>query len=57
MDKRAPENNLQIMKVVLDSNIFVSCMNPQSDYYIIFQKLVEGEYNLCVTTDVVMEYL
>ena len=45
------------MKVVIDSNIFVSCMNPSSDKYIVFTKLVEGFYNLCITTDIAMEYL
>lgn len=45
------------MKVVIDSNIFVMCANPLSRYYIIFQRLAEGAYTLCITTEVNFEYL
>lgn len=45
------------MKVVIDSNIFVMCANPLSRYYIIFQKLVEGAFTLCITAEINFEYL
>ena len=45
------------MRIIIDSNIFVSCMNYQSDSYIIFRKLVEGAYTLYITTDIALEYL
>ncbi len=45
------------MKVIIDSNIFVSCMNPSSESYLLFQKLMEGVFTLCITTDIALEYL
>lgn len=45
------------MKVVFDSNIFVICTNPYSEYYSIFAKLVKGAYFLCVTTEISFEYI
>jgi predicted nucleic acid-binding protein len=45
------------MKAIIDSNIFVMCMNPVSDYYIIFRKLILGNFKLCVTTEITLEYL
>lgn len=45
------------MKVVLDSNIFVSCLNSFSSYYSIFQQLAEWQYILCVSTEIIFEYL
>jgi predicted nucleic acid-binding protein len=45
------------MNVIIDSNIFVMCMNPLSDYYVIFKKLVNGDYTLFVSTDIVFEYM
>lgn len=45
------------MNVIIDSNIFVMCMNPLSDYYIIFQKLIKGYFTLSVSTEIVFEYM
>ncbi len=45
------------MKVGIDSNIFIMCMNPLSDHHIIFKKLVSGNYSLCITTEISLEYL
>ncbi len=44
------------MRVVIDSNIFVMCMNNSSSYHVIFKKLVQGNYMLCVTTEIIFEY-
>lgn len=45
------------MRVIIDSNIFVMCMNPLSDYHIIFKKLLYGSYTICITTEITLEYL
>lgn len=45
------------MKVVIDSNIFVMCLNPLSKYNAVFTKLVSGSYKLCISTDISFEYL
>ncbi|HWB24164.1 MAG TPA: putative toxin-antitoxin system toxin component, PIN family [Chitinophagaceae bacterium] len=44
------------MKVVIDSNIFVMCMNPISDYHTVFKKLLAGNYTLYITTEILFEY-
>lgn len=44
------------MKVVIDSNVFVQCLNPFSRYNSVFQELVKGSYKLYVSTDIAFEY-
>ncbi len=45
------------MKVVIDSNIFVQCLNPFSRFNAVFKNLVRGSYKLYVSTDIAFEYL
>ncbi len=45
------------MRVVIDSNIFVMCMNSSSIYHEIFNKLVKGNFILNVTTEIIFEYI
>jgi len=45
------------MKVVIDSNIFIMCLNPASKYNSVFTELVKGSYTLAVSTDITFEYL
>ncbi|MCW3110749.1 MAG: hypothetical protein JWQ09_5255 [Segetibacter sp.] len=44
------------MKVVIDSNVFVSCLNSFSPYHYIFQALVRGDFKLQISTDIAFEY-
>lgn len=44
------------MKVVIDSNVFVSCLNSFSPYHYIFQALVRGDFELQISTDIAFEY-
>lgn len=44
------------MKVVIDSNVFIVCLNPLSKYHAIFIGLLKGLYKLCISTDVSFEY-
>jgi putative PIN family toxin of toxin-antitoxin system len=44
------------MKIVLDTNVFVTIFAPQSDNYAIFQALLQRKITLCVTTDILDEY-
>ena len=44
------------MKVVIDSNVFVVCLNPLSKYNPVFIDLVRGKYKLCISTDISFEY-
>lgn len=43
-------------RVVLDTNVFLVCISERSRLHWIFQKLLAGEYRLCVTTDILAEY-
>lgn len=45
------------MKVVVDSNIFIICLNPLSTYNSVFTDLVRGKYSLYISTDISFEYL
>lgn len=44
------------MRVVIDCNIFVACLSSKSDYHKIFESLINNEYELLITTDIVLEY-
>jgi putative PIN family toxin of toxin-antitoxin system len=44
------------MKVVHDTNIILSSVSRFSPYKIIFDKLYGGDFELCVTTDILLEY-
>lgn len=43
-------------KVVLDTNVLLVCISDRSRLHWIFQKLIAGEFTLCVTTDILAEY-
>jgi len=44
------------MKVVIDTNILLVSISPASQYRWIFNGLLNEDYTLCVTTDILMEY-
>ncbi len=44
------------MKVVLDTNILMVSVSIKSKYYWVFEAFLKKEYDLCVTTDILMEY-
>ena len=44
------------MKVVLDTNILLVSVSPKSAYHWVFQKFINEEFTLCVTTDILQEY-
>lgn len=44
------------MKVVIDSNIFIMCLNPFSRFNFIFTTLIAGSYTLCISNDISFEY-
>jgi putative PIN family toxin of toxin-antitoxin system len=43
-------------KVVLDTNVLLVSISSKSNLHWIFKSLLEGEYTLCVTTDILVEY-
>ena len=44
------------MKVVLDTNIILSSVSRHSPYRIIFDHLEKGNYDLCVSNEILFEY-
>lgn len=42
--------------IVLDTNCLLSSISKKSKSYIVWKKLQEGTYNLCVTTEILNEY-
>jgi len=45
-----------VKKVVLDTNVLVVSVSSQSRLHWVFKKLIEKEYVLCVTTEILSEY-
>ena len=43
-------------KVVLDTNVLLVSISDRSRLHWVFKKLIEKEYTLCVTTDILAEY-
>ncbi len=44
------------MNVVLDTNVVLVSVSDRSPFHWIIEKLEQGEYTLCVTTDILVEY-
>ncbi len=44
------------MKVVLDTNCFISCIGKKSVYRNVFDKFLDSTYELCLSTEVLLEY-
>ena len=45
-----------MLKVVLDTNIVLSSVSSKSPYRIILESLFKGQYELFVTTEILLEY-
>jgi putative PIN family toxin of toxin-antitoxin system len=43
-------------KVVIDTNVLLVSVSEKSKLHWIFRKLIDKEYTLCVTTDILDEY-
>lgn len=44
------------MKIVLDTNCFISSIGKQSPYRNVFDAFLVGVYTLCVSTEILLEY-
>jgi uncharacterized protein len=42
--------------IVLDTNIFLVSLAPQYKYHWIYQYILAGKFELCLTTDILLEY-
>ena len=43
-------------KLILDTNVLLVSISSKSPYHCIFEKLINGAYDLAVTTEILMEY-
>lgn len=44
------------MKIVLDTNLLLVSISRRSETHRIFEALLEGAYELCVSTEILLEY-
>jgi uncharacterized protein len=44
------------MKVVLDTNVILSSVSRHSPHRLVFDKFEQGDYTLCLTTEILLEY-
>ena len=44
------------MKIVLDTNCFISCIGKLSPYRNVFDAFLTGSYVLCISTEILLEY-
>jgi len=44
------------MRVVLDTNCFISCIGKKSLYRNVFDAFLNYQYSLCLSTDILFEY-
>ena len=45
------------MRIVLDTNCLIQSISPRSRYYAVWESLVGGQNTLCVSNEIIMEYL
>jgi len=44
------------MRIVLDTNCFISCIGKLSPYRNVFDEFLSGNYTLCFSTEILLEY-
>lgn len=45
------------MRIVLDTNCLIQSVSPHSAYYEVWKSLVSGENTLCVSNEIIEEYI
>ena len=45
------------MRIVLDTNCLIQRISPRSRYHVVWESLVDGRNTLCVSNEIIMEYL
>lgn len=48
--------NTTDVKVVIDTNVFITIIGRKSPNRWIFDKIISGEFSLCVSSDILLEY-
>ncbi len=47
---------MTVVRIVLDTNVFISCIGKNSPFRWIFDGILEGRFELCVSHDILLEY-
>ena len=45
------------MRIVLDTNCLIQSVSPRSKYYAVWESFVSGENRLCITNEIIEEYI
>lgn len=45
------------MKIVLDTNCLIMAISSRNKYYIVWKSFLAGKYTLCVTNEIIEEYV
>ncbi|MBK6905363.1 MAG: putative toxin-antitoxin system toxin component, PIN family [Saprospirales bacterium] len=48
--------NTTAVKIVLDTNVFISCIGKSSPFRWIFEGILEGRFLLCLSHEILLEY-
>lgn len=43
-------------RIVLDTNVFLVSLAPQYKYHWIYEYVIQGKFELCLTTEILLEY-
>jgi uncharacterized protein len=46
----------KVIRVVLDTNVLIASISHRSPVHGVWQSFLEGKYELCVTSDILVEY-
>lgn len=44
------------MRVIIDTNVLISCIGSKTKYHSIWQHFLQGNIGLCVSTEILLEY-
>lgn len=50
-----PANTI-VLKIVLDTNILIAIIGRKSPYRWVFDRIIQGDIELCVSTEILLEY-
>ena len=52
-----PTTNQPMQNIVLDTNSLVMAISADNEYYKVWQDFLDGKYNLCISNEILEEYV
>ena len=43
-------------KYVINTNVFIESISPKNKYHLIFESLIDGKFDLCISNEILLEY-